>query len=245
MPFTFSHPAIILPLKYLPKNYFSLTGLIIGSLTPDFEYFIRMKVQSNYSHTFYGIFWFDLPLAILLSFIFHNIVRNSLFSNSPNIIKSRVLFFSKFNWNNYFKENWIIVLISIIIGIASHLFWDGFTHNHGYFVEHISSLKNSFSFFGNEIPIWKITQHASTLLGTLIIIISFFKLPENKIQSLDINQKYWVLISILTVTISILRFLFNVNHISPGNIIVTVISAFLISLAITPVLINFNGSEKF
>ncbi|WP_262496247.1 DUF4184 family protein [Flavobacterium piscis] len=39
MPFTFSHPAIILPLKYLPKNWISLTGLIIGSLTPDFEYF--------------------------------------------------------------------------------------------------------------------------------------------------------------------------------------------------------------
>ncbi len=52
MPFTFSHPAIILPLKYLPQNWFSLTGLIIGSLTRDFEYFIRMKVRSNYSHTF-------------------------------------------------------------------------------------------------------------------------------------------------------------------------------------------------
>lgn len=245
MPFTFSHPAIILPLKYLPKNWISLTGLIIGSLTPDFEYFIRMKVQSNYSHTFYGIFWFDLPLAILLSFIFHNIIRNSLFFNCPNIIKSRVLLFSKFNWNNYFKENWIIVLISTIIGIASHLFWDGFTHNHGYFVEHISSLKNSFSFLGNEIPIWKITQHASTLLGAIIIVASFFKLPENIIQPIGINQKYWGTISILTVTISILRFLINLNHISPGNIIVTVISAFLISLVISPVLIKSTGSEKF
>ncbi|WP_240482010.1 DUF4184 family protein [Flavobacterium psychrophilum] len=39
MPFTFSHPAIILPLRYLPRQWFSLTGLIIGSLTPDFEYF--------------------------------------------------------------------------------------------------------------------------------------------------------------------------------------------------------------
>ncbi|WP_113654854.1 DUF4184 family protein, partial [Pedobacter namyangjuensis] len=30
MPFTFSHPAIVLPLTYLPKKWFSLTGLVIG-----------------------------------------------------------------------------------------------------------------------------------------------------------------------------------------------------------------------
>ncbi|WP_443147249.1 DUF4184 family protein [Pedobacter sp. GR22-6] len=28
-----------------------------GSLTPDFEYFLRMEVQSNFSHTILGIFW--------------------------------------------------------------------------------------------------------------------------------------------------------------------------------------------
>ena len=83
MPFTFSHPAIILPFRYLPVKWFSFTGLVIGSLTPDFEYFIRMKVQSIYSHTLLGIFWFDLPLAILLAFLFHSLVRDTLFFNLP------------------------------------------------------------------------------------------------------------------------------------------------------------------
>lgn len=123
MPFTFSHPAIILPLKYLPRKWFSLTGLIVGSLTPDFEYFIRMKVQSNYSHTVYGILWFDLPLAILLSFIFHNIIRDDLFKNVPKNIQSRILVYAEFNWNNYFKRNWVVIIVSTLIGITSHLFW--------------------------------------------------------------------------------------------------------------------------
>ena len=57
MPFTFSHPALILPLKYFPNKWFSLTGLVIGSLTPDFEYFLRMRIKSVYSHTLEGIFW--------------------------------------------------------------------------------------------------------------------------------------------------------------------------------------------
>ena len=89
MPFTFSHPAIVLPLTYFPKKWFSLTGLVIGSLTPDFEYFLRMRIKSNYSHTIDGLFWFDLPLGLLLAFIFHDIVRNSLFDNLPTFFKSR------------------------------------------------------------------------------------------------------------------------------------------------------------
>lgn len=244
MPFTFSHPAIILPLKYLPKNWFSLTGLIIGSITPDFEYFIRMKVQSNYSHTLYGIFWFDLPLAILLSFLFHNIVRNTLFFNSPDILKSRVLLFTSFNWNTYFKENCIIVLISIIIGIVSHLFWDSFTHNHSYFTEHIFTLKKNISILGNEIPIWKITQHLSTLTGAIVIVMSFLKLPKNTIHQSVINKKYWIMISVTISIILILRFLTDLKHTTLGNSIVSAISAFLIALIITPILIKPTVSQK-
>lgn len=138
MPFTFSHPAIVLPLKYLPKKWFSMTGLVIGSLTPDFEYFIRMKIESNYSHTFWGIFYFDLPLGILLTFVFHNLVKEELFKNLPKKLNQRFIKTEKFNWNKYFIKNWKIVILSIIIGTISHLFWDSFTHESGFFVKHFS-----------------------------------------------------------------------------------------------------------
>jgi hypothetical protein len=75
MPFTFSHPAILIPLRVLPKNLFSITGLVIGSLIPDFEYFLRLKLKSDHSHTLSGIFWFDLPVSLFFCFIFHLIVR--------------------------------------------------------------------------------------------------------------------------------------------------------------------------
>ncbi|MCD0471170.1 DUF4184 family protein [Flavobacterium sp. JAS] len=244
MPFTFSHPAIVLPLRYLPSKWLSLTGLVIGSITPDFEYFIRMKVQSNYSHTFYGIFWFDLPLAILLSFIFHNFICDALFYNLPDFIKQRVIDYTSFDWNTHFKQNWIIILISIIIGIASHLLWDGFTHNHGYFVDQIPLLKNNFIVFGNEIPIWKIAQHLSTLIGGIVIVIALLKLPKSKIQKPFNYKKYWITIIICTIIISILRFFIHFNIKAFGNIFVTLISAFLISLILTPLLIKFRVSQK-
>jgi len=237
MPFTFSHPAIVLPLTYLPRQWLSLTGLVIGSLTPDFEYFLRMRIKSNYSHTWDGLFWFDLPFGLLLAFLFHNIVRDSLFDNLPTFLRSRFSAFRQFDWNGYFKRNWLVVTISILIGATSHIFWDSFTHDHGYFVQTIPTLQNSVDFFGVQIPILKILQHSSTIIGGLVIAFSINKLPTNKAENVNVNLKYWILFAGLTLTIIAVRLLFGLELKQYGNLIVTAISAVLISLTIIPWLI--------
>ena len=240
MPFTFSHPAIVLPLTFLPRQWFSMTGLVIGSLTPDFEYFLRMRITSNYSHTIDGLFWFDLPLGLLLAFMFHNIVRDRLFDNLPTFLKSRFSTFKQFVWNEHFKRNWFVVLISILIGAASHIFWDSFTHDHGYFVQTIPTLQNSVAFLGRQIPILKIFQHSSTLLGGLVIAFAIYKLPTNKSENEKINLKYWAILAGFTLTIIAVRLSSGLELKQYGNVIVTAISAGLISLTITPLLINKN-----
>ncbi len=234
MPFTFSHPAIVLPLTFLPRQWFSLTGLVIGSLTPDFEYFIRMKVQSNYSHTLTGLLWFDFPLGLLLAYVFHNVVRNSLFDNLPTILKSRLVTFNQFDWNRHFIGNWFVVTTSILIGAASHIFWDSFTHEHGYFVQIIPVLQNSVDFLGRQTPILKILQHSSTLIGVLVIVFAIYKMPANKIDKEGINFKYWIIAVGLTFIIIAIKFLSGLELKQYGNVIVTAISAVLISLTLTP-----------
>lgn len=238
MPFTFSHPAIVLPLAYLPKRWFSMTGLVIGSLAPDFEYFIRMKISSVYSHTIAGLFWFDLPLVIVLSFLFHNIVRNSLIDNLPLFLKSRFIVFKSLNWNLYFKKNSSVVIISILIGSFSHLFWDNFTHKHGYFVERISLLSKDVSLFGSEIPILKILQHSSTFIGALIIVFAIYKLPKQNEISIQINFNYWIVLILISIVIVSIKLLTSLTIKQYGNLIVTVISAILISLTLTPLLVR-------
>ena len=240
MPFTFSHPALILPLKYFPNKWFSLTGLVIGSLTPDFEYFLRMRIKSIYSHTLEGIFWFDLPLGIFLAFIFHNVVRNSLFSNLPTFLQSRFLKFTHYNWNEYFKKNWFVVIISILIGAFSHLFWDSFTHDDGYFVTQLPFLQNSINFYNIQIPYLKILQHSSTLIGALIIAFTIYKLPTEEIEKKKINIKYWIVLTFITFSIIAIRLLNGLDLKQYGNVIVTTISATLISLIITPIITSKN-----
>ena len=240
MPFTFSHPAIVLPVTYLPRKWYSLTGLIIGNLTPDFEYFLRMKVESNYSHTLSGVFWFDLPLGILFAFIFHNIVRNKLFYNLPTVLKTRLLAFNDFNWNYYFKKNWFVVIVSIIIGALSHIFWDSFTHDSGFFVQTIPSLKTSIDFLGIRFAIFKILQHGSTIIGGFIIIYAILKLPANEKIISRFNLKYWGWWAVLTLTNISLKLFSGLDYRLYGQVIVTGISAGLISLILTSWLTKRN-----
>lgn len=238
MPFTFSHPAIVLPLTYLPKQWFSLTGLVIGSITPDFEYFLRMRIKSIYSHTFDGIFWFDLPLGLLLAFIFHNLIRDRLFNNLPSALQTRLSSLKKFNWNEYFKTKWYLVVISIILGAASHILWDGFTHENGYFVQIFSELASSVVLFENQIPVFKILQHLSSLLGGFLIAYAIYKLPTEEIQEIRINLKYWgLVIGLALITLS-LRFLSGLEIRDYGNVIVSGITAIFLGLTLTPIILN-------
>src|SRR5690554_131430 len=236
MPFTFSHPALVLPLAYLPKKWFSMTGLIIGSIAPDFEYFIRMRIQSDYSHTISGLFWFDLPLGIILAFIFHNIVRDSFFNNLPTILKSRLVKFKSFEWNEYFKKNWLVVIISFLIGAASHIFWDSFTHHNGYFVKTIPTLTNTVAFIGMQVPIYKILQHSSTIIGGLIVVFALYKITPDKNVTGKLNTTYWGVFSMLTLTIVAIRLISGLDFKLYGHLLATVISAGLISLTLTPIL---------
>lgn len=238
MPFTFSHPAIILPLTYLPRRWFSLTGLIIGSLTPDFEYFIRMTPYSLYSHTLSGLFWFDIPLGLLLCFIFHNLVRDSLCSNLPTELASRLTIFKQFDWNQYLKTHGFVVIVSILIGAFSHLFWDSFTHGYGYFVEKIPFLSHTFSVFGKQIAIFKILQHSSTLTGGLVIMFAFWTLPVDKNVVQQVNVKYWFILISLTFILLAIKFLSGLNIREYGKVIVSFITAGLVSLILTPVLLK-------
>jgi len=237
MPFTFSHPAVIIPLLYFPKKWISLTGLIIGSMIPDFEYFIRMKPFSEYSHTLGGVFWFDLPLAILVAFIYHNIVRNALFDRFPAFLQVRFSGFKNFGWNNYFRQNWIVVIFSFLVGIFSHLLWDSFTHETGYFVERFPVLSEAISVSSYSVPVYKILQHGSTLVGGLVLLFIIYKLPKSVNTLHKIDYRYWIIFVIIVVSILLIRFFSGLHYKLYGQVIVTFISACLLALIFTSFLI--------
>lgn len=236
MPFTGAHPAIVLPLAYLPRRWRSVTGLVAGSLSPDFEYFLRMKVQSDYSHTTAGLFWLDIPLALVLAFLFHNIVRNPLFDNLPGCLASRLMCYRQFSWNRYFAVHWPVVICSVIVGAVSHIFWDAFTHQHGFFVQRIPGLMHAITVAGIDVPVFKMIQHISSLLGIAILLLVLYRMPADKRFNQHPGIKYWSIWTVITLSITAARFLTGHRYSQYGHLIVTIIAAALLSLVMTPLL---------
>ena len=235
MPFTFAHPAIVLPLKKLLGRWFSLTGLVIGSMTPDFEYFFRMSIFSTISHRVAGVFFFDLPVGILLAFLFHNIVRNPFFGHLPLPLRERLVRFTSFNWNGYFSRHWFVVIISVVTGAFSHLLWDNFTHRYGWFVNAMPVLKHQIGFENIKFPITTILQHLSTALGTLAMVWVIWRMPGSRAIPMVHATRYWATVAGVVSIVLTLRFIHGIDFTHYGDIVVSCISAFFAGLVVAGV----------
>jgi hypothetical protein len=240
MPFTFAHPAIVLPVTYLPRKYYSLSALIIGSMTPDFEYFIWFRNKSQYSHSWPGVVWFDIPLGLILLFLYNNVVRNTLIEHLPFGLNVRFSAFEKFNWNEYFRKNVFVVIISLIVGIASHIFWDSFTHDWGYFANHVQQLKNQMGIFDYRITGAGFVQDASSVIGSIIMIIYIFTMPEGNYTRRKQIYNFWILVGLVMVSVVNFRLYFAPLYGKQliYDLTVTIISGFFIGIIMVSLLLK-------
>ena len=208
MPFTFSHPAIVLPFKYFWIKRFSTTGLVIGSIVPDFEYFVRFRNWTSVSHKWTGVLWFDLPVAMTLCFVFHEIVKRPLFENLPDLISSRVMRFSTFNWKRYFSRRWVTVIFSILLGIVSHLLWDRFTHMTYAFIESKPLPPTGHTDF-NPSPSYRIIQIFYSMFGLAVLTYTILRLPPRTVTPAGPKHPFWIMIGFFMASIMGLAIMFT------------------------------------
>ncbi|MBT8219535.1 MAG: DUF4184 family protein [Bacteroidia bacterium] len=244
MPFTLAHPALVMPL-HGSRSKLSLTGLVIGSIAPDLEFLIQMREVENIEHQLQGIIFFDLPAAIILAFLFHNILRNSLITHLPNFYRRRFTDLLTFDWNAYAKENKAKIVISILIGIISHLGLDAFTHHDGWFVEMIPVLAYDIGINGHQLPIYFFLQIILSLIGMMMVHLMILKL---NIQSNDIKYPpsdyfYWLMFAVLVTVIFSIRIVCWPEWNTPEGILIAFTGSLLYGWL--PVSFLFNHYLKF
>ncbi len=245
MPFTFSHPAIVLPFENSKIKWFSLTGLIVGSIVPDLEFLLRLRETECFAHTWLGLVVFDLPVALLLAFVFHNLVRDPLVMHSPNFFRERFSTLLSFNWNNYFKRHKRIFFLSVLIGVASHIFLDAFTHYDG-------AVAKRSSFFFNEIIIWKhsfpmylILQVVTSLLGGFYVWWFIFKMKRGEELPKSNNKlRYWLSLVLLSFAIFAVHLLVDKQHSSFNDIFIAAVGSFLYGLILISLFYLKNTTKK-
>lgn len=245
MPFTFSHPAVVLPLATLPKKWVSTTGLVIGSMAPDFEKFFKMAPGNTVSHTWEGIFWFNLPLGLVLAFIFHGIVRDPLIQNLPSPFRQRLLSFSGFNWKSYFKRNYLIVMLSILVGATSHLAWDSVTHTSGLVIRIFPFLLREVVVVDMTVPLYQLLDISGSVLGLLFILVVMMSLPSTRKSKSMLSPNTWRMYWPVVITFSVLVVTARIGFLSMDreaiwSLIITSISATMVGIVVSSFIVKSN-----
>lgn len=245
MPFTSAHIAAILPFKKHTPQTLSLSGLVIGSMVPDFEYFVRMTLYGHYGHTLSGIFFFDIPLGLVLFWLFHSIIRRTTVLHLPDYFYTRADGAENFDWKSFFKNHFLKIIFSIFIGVLTHFIWDGFTHDEEYYVARFFTfLLVDIDVWGKQIPLHFLLQIISTFVGMGILVWYIHRLPQSQFKQSKPNReiiKFWMLVVILGIIIGIVRWSFGMpNEKIIGQLIVVSVSASLLSWLI----ISFVYSRK-
>jgi hypothetical protein len=232
MPFTLCHSAAVLPI--LRSKYFSATGLILGTMAPDFEYFFRMNVQGIYGHTWLGILYFDIPAALLLAFLFHGVVKRNLIDQLPVFLQARFQQVRNLDFPAYFKEHKLMFIISVAIGAVTHIIWDGFTHERQYFVEALPEIYEGriVPFMGAKYPLWYALQLISTAVGGLILVVYVLLLKPAEGAFNKPRIIYWVLLAVLVAVIVYIRMQYSLDNLRYVVGIITACSAFCIGITI-------------
>lgn len=205
-----------------------MSALVVGSMMPDFQYFLSMKLNGRFSHTLAGLFLFDLPVGILIWILFHRVVRQSLIDNVPGVISSRLQVLRSFDFRKYLQAHPVGLAGCILIGAASHILWDGFTHHDGMFVPLIPQLNAPVGHaWFPDVPLFRYLQHASTVAGAFFIIYAFFQLP---VRPVTVKPKFgfWFMLVLCAMPAFLLRSWFGIEYY--GDLIVILISSFFVGL---------------
>lgn len=243
MPFTPSHTAIVLPL--LRSRYFSATALVIGSMAPDFEYFFTMNDKGYHGHTLAGIFYFDVPVTLLLAWCFHRFIKEPAINNLPYFFQRRLNELKYFQFDGYIKKYWLQFILSAVLGTLTHLFWDSFTHPNTWVVSNLSIYKTIVPINGAKYPLYYALQLLSSYvgLGSITIYIILMR-PLKGTEVVKPNPLYWITVLGISVLVMFLRFYWLPETFNLVRGVICSLSALMIALFFAG-LMRFQGNSSF
>ena len=201
MPFTFAHPAAILPLRR--SRFLQTVPLIIGSMVPDAPYFFPWRIARYFveTHTVYSSFAVDVPLgmAFLLATLLLKEPLTSLLGARARWICLRSI--ERFHAR---PLHWPIALFSILIGAWTHIAWDSITHQTGWTAERVAALSAPVSIFGWDTETSHLLQYLSSVFGLVALALWFRgllkRVPAAVAQEQSRPRANWLLLGLIALT---------------------------------------------
>lgn len=171
MPWTFAHPAAAILVRRFGGTSLPLSGLVVGSLSPDFGYYIGAFGLATHAHTLRGTLGVCLPSAFVLLMIVLRL-RGVLVAPLPQPHRRAIEALpSPPLWP---ASDAARMIAALWIGAMTHVAWDSFTHASGLMVSIIAPLRHAlFEVSGRTFATYNILQHAGTLFGIAVIGVAY------------------------------------------------------------------------
>ncbi|MCC2972076.1 DUF4184 family protein [Massilia sp. IC2-476] len=202
MPFTLCHPAAVLPLHAAAPRLTSLSALVVGSMAPDFVYFLPLVANGGFTHSAAGVLLYCVPAGLLVWLAYHLLLRDAFLAWAPARIAARMA--PQNDWRPRAPRGAAIVLASLALGAATHVGWDAFTHTNTAVVRHVELLRTPVQLGSHAIPLFNLLQHLSSLVGALAIAAWFARIEPGALPPgrLSAVQRQAVLAAIGAATVA-------------------------------------------
>lgn len=234
MPFTLSHAAASLPFSRLKPVW---PALVIGTFAPDLQYFVFLSDEDRSAHNFPEVLLFTLPLAVLALWLFEWIIKGPAIDLLPSAVQRRLHDKSEpltfLGWRQFG-----LIVLWIIVGIATHLIWDQFTHSYSELAMRWGLLRAVVLLpLGNSINFAHLLQHISTIGGLLVLtgwFVTWYRRTPPALASGDevssglkiaLPLVMVVIAGLLAYPIALLRLASHVQPIKPLHLVVTIFEA--------------------
>jgi len=171
MPFTLSHPAAVLPFA---RTKLVFSALVAGALAPDIGYFLAFSPSHTESHSLAGLLCFCVPAGLLLLLLFQKVLKHPLLALFPVRHQARLYPYAR-DFRFTPVPRFFLILLSLLVGSATHLVWDSVTHQSGWVVRRVPELTARVFLTQTEsMPVYKLLQHGSTVLGLIVLGVAYF-----------------------------------------------------------------------
>ena len=158
MPFPLAHPAVVLPLRRWCPRALSFPALVVGSISPDLGYCFGALNVHEFSHRWLGIFGFCLPAGLLLLWLFYRL-RLPALAILPGRYQHVLSPLCRRPAGPF-----PVIVLSVLIGAATHVIGDSFTHKEGWFVQRLQVL---------QVPVLPVAGHTVRVFHLLWYACSF------------------------------------------------------------------------
>ncbi|MFK3678685.1 DUF4184 family protein [Microbacterium sp. NPDC090218] len=209
MPFTPSHALVALPFVRTPLVP---AAIAIGAMTPDLPLFVRgVGLNYTFTHTFGNVLWTAL-LAFVLFLLWRVVLRPAVPELAPLWLARRL------------PEEWgdrgavaagravgvgekrsypVLLAVSFLIGVLSHIVWDLFTHENRWGVQLFPALDGMWG----PLPGFKWLQYGSSVIGLIVIGVWALLWLRRRASRADVVQSlpqvvrvaWWVSLPVILV----------------------------------------------